>query len=75
MNYSAKYLIKILEKNGYIYRRSNGSHQLFYHPEKNKTVIVPVHGNKGLFPKARFIRFLNKQDLIRLICFKTGHSL
>jgi predicted RNA binding protein YcfA (HicA-like mRNA interferase family) len=62
MNYSARYLIKILEKNGYIYRRSNGSHQLFYHPEKNKTVVVPVHGNKDL-PKGTFYTILKQAGL------------
>ena len=34
MNYSAKYLIKIPENNGYNFRRSSGSHQLYFHPEK-----------------------------------------
>ena len=62
MNFSAKYLIKILEKNGYIYRRSNGSHQLFYHPEKNKTVIVPVHGKKDI-PKGTFYAILKQANL------------
>ena len=68
MNFSAKYLISLLEKNGYCYRRSSGSHQLFYHPEKNKTVIVPIHGKKDL-PKGTFYAILkqagiNKSDLI-----------
>jgi predicted RNA binding protein YcfA (HicA-like mRNA interferase family) len=68
MNFSARYLISILEKNGYFYRRSSGSHQLFYHPEKNKTVIVPIHGKKDL-PKGTFYAILkqagiNKSDLV-----------
>ena len=59
MNFSAKYLIKILENNGYIYHRSNGSHVLYCHPEKNKTVIVPVHGKKDL-PKGTFYAILKQ---------------
>ncbi|MEO8147153.1 MAG: type II toxin-antitoxin system HicA family toxin [Bacteroidia bacterium] len=48
MNLSPKYLIKILEQNGFLFKRSNGSHQLFYNRITNKTVIVPMHGNKDL---------------------------
>jgi predicted RNA binding protein YcfA (HicA-like mRNA interferase family) len=29
MNQSPKYLIKILEKNGFVFKRSKGSHQLY----------------------------------------------
>jgi predicted RNA binding protein YcfA (HicA-like mRNA interferase family) len=62
VNYSAKYLIKILESNGYSFRRSKGSHQLFYHPGKNKTITVPVHGNKDL-PKGTFLAILKQAEL------------
>ena len=48
MNYSAKYLIRLLLENGFNFKRSKGSHQLYYNPEKNITVIVPFHGNKDL---------------------------
>ena len=62
MNYSAKFLIEVLKKEGYIYRRSSGSHQLFYHPGSNKTVIVPVHGKKDL-PKGTFYAILKQAGL------------
>ena len=48
MNLSPKHLIKLLESNGFYFKRANGSHQLFYNPNTNKTVIVPVHGGKDL---------------------------
>ena len=48
MNLSPKYLIKTLEKNGFIFKRSKGSHQLYFNPNTNKTVIVPIHGGKDL---------------------------
>ncbi len=48
MNLSAKFLIKLLENHGYIFKRSKGSHYLFYKAENNKTIVVPVHGNKDL---------------------------
>ena len=48
MNLSAKNLIKILRKNGFEFRRAKGSHQVYYNKKTNKTVIVPLHGNKDL---------------------------
>ncbi len=48
MNLSPKNLIKLLELNGFIFKRSKGSHQLYFNPETNITVIVPFHGNKDL---------------------------
>jgi len=35
-----------LEKNGFIFKRSKGSHQIFYNAITHITLIVPVHGNK-----------------------------
>jgi len=48
MNLSAKFLIKLLEKHGFIFKRSKGSHHLFYDAENNKTIVVPIHGGKDL---------------------------
>ncbi len=48
MNLSPNHLIKFLEENGFIFKRSKGSHQLYYNPVSNKTVIVPVHGGKDM---------------------------
>jgi len=62
LNYSARILISILEQNGYIFRRSNGSHQVYYHPEKKKMIIVPVHGNKDL-PKGTFHAILKQAGI------------
>jgi predicted RNA binding protein YcfA (HicA-like mRNA interferase family) len=62
VNYSAKYLIKILEQNGYVFRRSNGSHHIYYHPGKMKLIVVPVHGNKDL-PKGTFLAILRQAGL------------
>jgi predicted RNA binding protein YcfA (HicA-like mRNA interferase family) len=41
-------LIRILEDNGFEFKRAKGSHQLFENPQTKKTVVVPVHGNKDL---------------------------
>jgi len=54
MNYSAKNLIKILELKGYYFKRANSSHFVYYNPTNNKTIIVPVHGNKDI-PKRHIL--------------------
>jgi len=59
MNYSAKNLISMLERNGYFFKRANGSHHLYYNPLTVKTVIVPVHGNKDL-AKGTFFAILKQ---------------
>ncbi|MBU0697639.1 MAG: type II toxin-antitoxin system HicA family toxin [Bacteroidetes bacterium] len=59
MNQSPKHLIKLLEKNGFIFKRSKGSHQIFYHSLSNKTVIVPIHGNKDI-KKGTFLAILKQ---------------
>jgi predicted RNA binding protein YcfA (HicA-like mRNA interferase family) len=43
MKTDAKYLVKILEQNGFVFKRAKGSHQVFYNVSTNKTVIVPMH--------------------------------
>jgi predicted RNA binding protein YcfA (HicA-like mRNA interferase family) len=48
MSYSAKNLILILRKKGFDFKRSKGSHHLYYNTITCKTVIVPMHGNKDL---------------------------
>ena len=62
MNLSPKHLIKLLEENGFMYRRTKGSHQIFYNPTNNKTAIVPVHGNKDL-KKGTFLAILKQAGI------------
>ncbi|HBX87161.1 MAG TPA: hypothetical protein DEG09_00920 [Marinilabiliaceae bacterium] len=59
MNLNPKDLIKILEQYGFVFKRSKGSHQLYYSPTTNKTVIVPVHGGKDL-KKGTFLAVLKQ---------------
>ena len=48
MNLSPKHLIKLLEPHGFRYKRTKGSHQLYYNSSTNKTAIVPVHGGRDI---------------------------
>ncbi|MBN8573089.1 MAG: type II toxin-antitoxin system HicA family toxin [Candidatus Kapabacteria bacterium] len=62
MNLSSKRLIKFLEDNGFVFKRSKGSHQLYHNPATNKTVIVPVHGGKNM-KKGTFFAVIKQAGL------------
>lgn len=62
MNLSPKYLIKVLELNGFLFLRAKGSHQIFYNAETGKTVVVPVHGGKDM-KKGTFIAILKQAGI------------
>ena len=62
MNQSPLHLIKLLEKNGFIFKRSKGSHQIFYNSATNITVIVPVHGSKDV-KKGTFLAILKQAGI------------
>ena len=62
MNQSPQHLIKLLEKHGFIFKRSKGSHQIFYNPAENITVIVPVHGSKDV-KKGTFLAILKQAGI------------
>jgi predicted RNA binding protein YcfA (HicA-like mRNA interferase family) len=48
MNQTPQHLIGILKEHGFVFKRSKGSHQVYYNPINNLTIIVPVHGSKDL---------------------------
>ncbi|MBL0293977.1 MAG: type II toxin-antitoxin system HicA family toxin [Saprospiraceae bacterium] len=62
MNLSPKYLIKILEQYGFIFKRSKGSHHLYYNPDTKKTTIVPLHGGKDM-KKGTYLAVLKQAGL------------
>ena len=66
MNLNPKLLIKFLEENGFIFKRSKGSHHLYYNPANNKTVIVPIHGNKDL-RKGTYLTIIKQAGLGKTI--------
>ena len=62
MNLSPTYLIRLLEENGYIFKRTKGSHRLYYNPINNKTIIVPFHNGKDL-KKGTFLAILKQAGI------------
>jgi predicted RNA binding protein YcfA (HicA-like mRNA interferase family) len=62
MNFSAKNLIRVLLINDFVFKRSKGSHHLYYNSKTNKTVIVPMHGSKDM-PKGTFFAILKQAGI------------
>jgi predicted RNA binding protein YcfA (HicA-like mRNA interferase family) len=62
MNLSPKFLIKLLEEKGFIYKRSKGSHMIYYNPIDNKMVVVPFHNGKDM-KKGTFLSILKQADI------------
>jgi len=46
--YTAKDLIRMVEKEGWTLVRAKGSHQIFEHSEKQGVIVIPNH--KGTLP-------------------------
>jgi predicted RNA binding protein YcfA (HicA-like mRNA interferase family) len=47
---TAKEIIRVLERHGFVLSRSSGSHHIYKNPE-GRRVTVPVHAGKALHPK------------------------
>ncbi len=46
-----KEIIKLVEKDGWVFNRQNGSHKVYKHPVKKGIVVIPDHGkNDNLKP-------------------------
>jgi predicted RNA binding protein YcfA (HicA-like mRNA interferase family) len=64
MNLSPYHLIKLLEEKGFQFKRSKGSHQLYYNPINNKTVIVPLHKGRDL-KKGTFLAIIKQAGIYK----------
>jgi len=64
MNQSPKYLIKLLEENGFIFKRAKGSHQIYYNPIKNYCYCTGTYGSKDI-KKGTFLAILKQAGIIK----------
>ncbi len=62
MNLSPRYLIALLESNGFTFKRSKGSHQIYYNPDTNITIVVLVHGGKDM-KKGTFLSIVKQAGI------------
>lgn len=64
---TGKEFVKLLERRGWVLKRTNGSHFIFGHPDKTEIISVPVHKNddlkRGLQKKLMIIAKINDDDL------------
>lgn len=54
--FTAKKIVKILEKNGFVLKRSKGSHRIYRNPITEVSVVVPYHA--GDIPKGTVLTIL-----------------
>ena len=43
-----KEIIRLIEKDGWMFERQTGSHKIFKHPIKKGIVVVPEHGKEDI---------------------------
>ncbi|TAF73161.1 MAG: type II toxin-antitoxin system HicA family toxin [Bacteroidetes bacterium] len=60
-SYTAKEIIKILIKHGFVLDRTSGSHQIFMNHSGKRRVVVPFH-NRDL-PKGTFYSILKQAGI------------
>jgi len=44
----AKKIIRLIQKDGWMFERQAGSHKIFKHPTKKGIVVVPEHGKEDV---------------------------
>ena len=44
----AKEIIRLIQKDGWMFERQTGSHKIFKHPTKKGIVVVPEHGKEDI---------------------------
>jgi len=64
MKLDPSFLIRILQQNGFIFKRSRGSHQLYYNPISHKTIVIPIHKGRDL-KKGTFLSILKQAGIDR----------
>jgi len=60
-NLTPKQVINILLQNGFVLKRSEGSHHIYYNPDTRKRVIVPFH--KRDLPKGTLFQILKQAGI------------
>lgn len=61
---TASEIIRVIERRGFRFSRSRGSHRIFYNAETGKRVTVPFHGNK-IIPPGTLLNILREAGIDR----------
>lgn len=62
---TAKQLIKILEKYGFILSRQKGSHKIYKNPDSRIIVPVPIHGKSKPIPIGTFLSIIRQSKILK----------
>ncbi|MGC1122671.1 MAG: type II toxin-antitoxin system HicA family toxin [Candidatus Methanofastidiosia archaeon] len=54
-------IIRMLKKKGFILDRTKGSHQIYYHRENKRKVVIPIH--KKDLPRGTLLEILRQADI------------
>jgi len=60
---SAKRIIVILKRNGFIFSRQKGSHSIWKNPITGSTVPVPLHGGTRPIPTGTFMAIVDESKI------------
>lgn len=66
----AKQLVKILEENGFVFIRQNGSHLIFKDFKNNITLPVPIHDKNNPIYKGTLSSIIKQSKLPKEKFFK-----
>ena len=58
---TSKALIKILERKGFVHKRTKGSHYFYVHPDTGHITVVPMH--KKDLPKGTLMAILKQAGI------------
>jgi len=62
-------VVGALERVGFVFDRQKGSHMVYYHPETNRTVVVPRHQTIKMGTLREILREanLNREEFRKLL--------
>ncbi|MBI4666274.1 MAG: type II toxin-antitoxin system HicA family toxin [Nitrospinae bacterium] len=60
---TSKEVIRILERNGFVFDHATGSHRVYYHQQNKRRAVVPFH--KKDLPKGTLIAILKEAGIQR----------
>ena len=62
---SAKQIVKVLVKNGFMLSRQRGSHQIYQHRETGIIVPVPFHNGNKPIPIGTFLAIVKQSKIAK----------
>jgi predicted RNA binding protein YcfA (HicA-like mRNA interferase family) len=76
-NVTVREFIRALEKDGFEFKRQRGSHKVYFHPERNRQVLIAYHHSSETILSGMLHDLIDdagwtEDDLIRLKLMRKG---